>query len=267
MDTASFEVPGIRLAVDEGLLRITIDDEARLNSIPQAFHDALPDLYGAIAADRSITAVVMRGTGNYFSAGGRIDEGTGPRNAGELVDLHRIAMRIITRLLEVPQPTMCIVNGPAIGFSANLALHHDFIVAADSAYFSDPHVSFGAVAGDGGTSIWPLVLGPAKAKEYLLTGYRLGAAEAERRGLINRVCAPEALDDEAQTLLDAVLAQAPLAVRMTKMAINTRLRARAEWDMSLGLAAEMVTLTSDDFRRAVNGFESDGRFDQNWTGR
>lgn len=262
-----FAEPGVDF--DEpsaGVLRMILDDEEHLNAVPQRVHDRLPELYATVAADRRVDAMVLEGRGRYFSSGGRVDQGMGERSAADLVELHRVATRIITSLLEVPQPTLCVVNGPAIGWAASLALHHDLIVAADTAYFADPHVSFGAAAGDGGTSIWPLVLGPAKAKEYLLTGARLPADEAERRGLVNRVVAPDRLGEEAMGLLDAVLAQAPLAVRMTKMAINTRLRSRAEWDMSLGLAAEMVTLTSRDFRRAVDGFTETGSFDQRWSG-
>ena len=249
-----------------GVLRITLDDPARHNAMPQRFHDSLPDLYATVATDQGAWAVALEATGDFFSSGGRVDEGMGERTAGELVELHRVASRIITRLLEVPQVTICVVNGPAIGFAASLALHHDLVVATDHAWFADPHVRFGAVAGDGGTSIWPLALGPAKAREYLFTGARLSAVEAEQRGLINRVCPPEELTRTTDELLAEVRRASPLAVRLTKMAINTRLRAQAEWDMNLGLAAEMITLQSRDFRNSVETFRDTGRFGTEWTG-
>ncbi|MEM6994345.1 MAG: enoyl-CoA hydratase/isomerase family protein, partial [Myxococcota bacterium] len=77
------------------------------------------------------------------------------------------------------------VNGPAVGLGASLALLSDVIFASEKAVFADPHVRVGIVAGDGGVAIWPLLLGPARAKQYLLTGDAIPATEAERIGLIN----------------------------------------------------------------------------------
>jgi enoyl-CoA hydratase/carnithine racemase len=104
---------------------------------------------------------------------------------------------MITDLLDVDLPIVCAVNGPAVGLGASLALLCDVVFIADTATISDPHVRAGIVAGDGGAVIWPLLVGPARAKEYLLTSDPLTAAEAERIGLVNRVVAADELDAEA----------------------------------------------------------------------
>lgn len=251
----------------EGILRLTLTRPEKWNPLPQEMHDTLPELFSTIAADRTIDAFVLRGSGGVFSSGGDVKGGMQNRHAGEVVEMHRIAVRIMTRLLEIPQLTLCIVNGPAIGFSANLALHFDFLVASENAYFQETHAAFGTVPGDGSMSIWPLLLGPARAREYLLGGARLDAAEALRLGFVNRVAPQDEVDAVGMELLEGVMAMAPLAVRLGKMVINTPLRAAAEQSLNLSMAAEMATMLSEDFKNSVDTFAATGRWGRDWEGR
>lgn len=250
-----------------GILRLTLTRPEKWNPLPQEMHDALPELFSGIAADKTVNAFVLRGSGDIFSSGGDVKGGMQNRHAGEVVEMHRIAVRIMTRLLEIPQLTLCIVNGPAIGFAANLALHFDFLVASENAYFQETHAAFGTVPGDGAMSIWPQLLGPARAREYLLGGARLEAAEALRLGFVNRVAPPEEVDEVAMELLEGVMSMAPLAVRLGKMVINTPLRAAAEQSLNLSMAAEMATMLSEDFKHSVDTFAATGRWGRDWKGR
>lgn len=104
---------------------------------------------------------------------------------------------MIWDLLDVPLPIVAAVNGPAIGLRASLALLCDVIWMAESATIADPHVRVGLVAGDGGVAIWPLAVGPARAKELLLTGDAVSAVEAERIGLVNHVVPDAELQSSA----------------------------------------------------------------------
>jgi enoyl-CoA hydratase len=258
------------VAVDEprpGVLRVRLTRPEMWNAMPLAFHDGLPGLFAQIAADPSVAAFVMAGTGEVFSSGGDVNEGMPERHAGELLELQRVAMRIVTRLLEVPQPTLCVVNGAAIGFAASLALHFDFVVAADHATFRDSHAAFGAAPGDGLALILQAALAPALAREVLYGGRVLSAEEAARHGLVNRVAPLDRVEDEAFALLERVMGMAPLAVRAGKAIVNAPLRAAAETVLSNAAAVEMITLASEDFRTAVDGFLRAGRFDQRWQGR
>ena len=260
-DGVEFEQPS------QGVLRMRFDRPERWNAIPQSVHDDLPRLFQRVADDRDVRAFQLTGSGAFFSSGGDVDEGMVERDAGELVELHRIAVRIITTLLEVPQPTMAILNGPAIGFAANLALHCDFIVMEEEAYLQDNHVAFGTAPGDGAASIWPLVLGPARAKEMLLTGRRMPADEALEAGLVNRVVPRDELEASAEKLLGSVLENAPLAVRMGKSILNTPLRANAEQQLNHSMAAELITLASDDFLQSVQQFKETGEYSRDWDGK
>jgi len=143
------------------------------------------------------------------------------------------------------------VNGHAMGLGASIALLCDVILMADSATIGDPHVKVGIVAGDGGVAIWPLALGPARAKQYLLTGDPLDAVEAERIGLVNRVVPAAQLMDEAMALATRLAAGAPLAVRYTKLAVNKLVKDALNIAFDASTALELVTFQSEDHREAL----------------
>jgi enoyl-CoA hydratase len=125
------------------------------------------------------------------------------------------------------------------------------IVAADTATISDPHVRVGIAAGDGGTAIWPLLIGPARAKEYLLTGDPLTAREAERIGLINRVVSAADLSGTAIEIAARLAALPPLAVQYTKAAVNKLIKDALNTSFDFAAGHELVTFLSDDHREAL----------------
>jgi len=148
-------------------------------------------------------------------------------------------------------PIVAALNGPAVGLGASIALLCDVIFMADTASIADPHVRVGIVAGDGGTAIWPLVLGPARAKEFLLTGDKVDAATAERIGLVNRVVPAAELMDAARAFADRLAAGAPLALRYTKLAVNKWIKSVANVAFDVATALEIVTFQSEDHREAL----------------
>ena len=100
-----------------------------------------------------------------------------------------ISRRVVNRLLELDKPIVCAINGDCIGLAATIALLCDITVMSEDARIGDSHVNkVGLVAGDGGTVIWPLLIGVSKAKEYLMRGTLLKGREAERIGLVNHAC-------------------------------------------------------------------------------
>jgi enoyl-CoA hydratase len=107
------------------------------------------------------------------------------------------------------------------------------------------------VAGDGGCAIWPLLVGPARAKQYLLTGDSVSAVEAERIGLVNRVLPAAELEREALAFATRLAAGAPLAVRYTKQAVNKLVKEALNTAFDTSTALEIVTFRSDDHREAL----------------
>ena len=165
--------------------------------------------------------------------------------------LRRDAKQLIGDLLDVELPIVAAVNGPAMGLGASIALCCDVVFMADTATIGDPHVKVGLVAGDGGAALWPLALGPARAKQYLLTGDPLPAAEAERIGLVNRVVPAADLDREATAFATRLAAGAPLAVRYTKLAVNKLLKQALDTAFDVSTALELVTFRSEDHQEAL----------------
>jgi enoyl-CoA hydratase len=158
---------------------------------------------------------------------------------------------MIWDLLDVPIPIVAAIGGPAVGLGASIALLCDVILMAESASIADPHVRVGLVAGDGGAAIWPLALGPARAKQYLLTGDRVSAAEAERIGLVNRVVPDAALEAEAFAFAQRLAEGAPLAIQYTKQAVNKLVKDALNVAFDASTALEIVTFQSDDHREAL----------------
>ncbi len=148
-------------------------------------------------------------------------------------------------------PIVCALNGPAAGLGASIALLTDTIFMAESAVILDPHVRVGIVAGDGGTVIWPMAVGPALAKQYLLTGDPVSATEAHRIGLVNFVCPDAELQTAALAFARRLAAGAPLALQYTKQSVNKLVKQNLNAAFDHATALEIVTFKSADHREAL----------------
>ena len=157
-------------------------------------------------------------------------------------------------MLECDKPIIARLNGHAVGLGATVALFCDIVIAAEHAKIGDPHVNAGLVAGDGGAVIWPQLVGFARAKEYLLTGDLMTAAEAERIGLINHVVAADELDEKVYGLARRLASGASKSIRWTKQVINIPLRQLAHSMMDLSLGVETQSNLTADHQEAVTAF-------------
>lgn len=245
----------IEIKRDGTVLVVTLNRPERLNAINASLHAELATIFADVAKDREAHAIVLTGAGRAFSAGGDVEWFQEVQDNPRTFDLVQWeAKKIIQDLLELEAPVIAAVNGHATGLGATLALFCDTIFMADTARIGDPHVKMGIVAGDGGAVIWPWLLGPARAKEYLMTGDLLTAQEAERIGLVNRVvpaaqCLPQALEF-ARRLADGPI----LAVKWTKVSVNKLLKAAVNLVLDASLALEAQTFRTEDHREAVRAF-------------
>jgi len=156
--------------------------------------------------------------------------------------------------LDVSVPVIAAVNGAAVGLGATLALLSDIAIMADTAKISDPHVNMGLVAGDGGTAVWPALLGPARAKEYLPTGVPVDAVTAERIGLVNRIAPADRVLSDAHALAARLAAGSRQAIAYTKRAINTSIARDAVPNIVLSAAFEAQTLKQPDLAERMAAF-------------
>ena len=235
------------------VLVVAFNRPEALNAVNAELHREMSMVFADIKADTEAEAIVLTGSGRAFSAGGDIkwfQQMTPP----QLDALFTEARKIIMDLLEVEQPIIAAINGAATGLGATVALFCDTIFAAENARIGDPHVMVGIVAGDGGAIIWPWLLGPARAKQYLMTGDLLNAQEAERIGLVNKVVPADQLMPTAMAFANRLANGPTRAIRYTKASVNKILRETANLVLDTSLAYEKLTFGTEDHKEAVNAF-------------
>ena len=206
-----------------------------LNLVTRELTEQLREALAELATADDVRAVVVSGRGERaFCAGSHIGEFEALRGrvaAGKLL-LEKLVYR---QLAELPMPTIAAIEGDALGGGLELALCCDLRIASERARLGMPEVRLAVLPGSGGTQRLPRLVGPARAKELILTGRIISAHDAERIGLVNQVVPA----GEARTAADAVASEiaerGPLAVREAKRLID----AAADLGLDAGLAAEL----------------------------
>ena len=235
------------------VLTLILNRPEALNAVDGEMHAELTQVFFDAANDPASDVIVLTGEGKAFSSGGDI------RWMQSIIDggfdlTAREAKRIIVSLLDCEKPIIARLNGHATGFGATLALFCDIIIATETAKIGDPHVQVGFTAGDGGAVIWPQLIGYARAKEFLMTGDLMTAAEAARIGLINHAVPGEELDDRVYGLATRLAAGSQVAIRTTKMSVNIGLKQLVASIMDACLAYEALSNSSRDHQEAVSAF-------------
>lgn len=234
------------------VVTITLNRPASLNAFDATLHAEFPQALAMLAADPDSDVIVLTGAGRAFSAGGDLAWQQGMADEPERFELTlREAKQIVFNILDCEKPIISKINGPAVGLGATVALLCDMSFIAESTYISDPHASIGMVAGDGGSVIWPQLIGFARAKEFLLLGDRISATDAARIGLVNYAVPDAELDATVDAFADRLVAGPQLAIRYSKLTINVALRQLASSIMDVGLGYESITNASADHKEAL----------------
>lgn len=224
-----------------GVLTLTLNRPAALNSFTTALHAALMAALNAAAAQASVRCVVLTGAGRGFCAGQDLsdpvvapdaDPAAPPKDLGAVIA--EWYAPLVERLKSMPVPTVAAVNGVAAGAGANIALACDLVVAGQSASFIQAFAKIGLVPDSGGTWVLPRLVGRARALGLALLGDKLSAAEAERWGLIWRCVDDAALQSEAQALADRLAGMPTRALVATRQAFD----AAGQLDLTTALAQE-----------------------------
>lgn len=233
----------------DGIAIVTMNRPEKLNAINWPMHDELEQIFVTLDRDPSVRAIVLTGAGRGFCSGGdqhEVDvDVPSPTRAGR---------HLIRNILETEVPVIAAVNGAAVGLGATIALYCDVVFADPSARFADTHVNAGVVAGDGGHVIWNYLLGPARAKHYLLTGAFLGASEAAAQGMIHAVTEAGKALEEAIRYAELLASGPREAILWTKYVLNKELKAQVLASLDTAIALETITFTSPERREAVAAF-------------
>jgi enoyl-CoA hydratase/carnithine racemase len=246
-----YDMPEEILVEADGPIRIiTLNRPDSLNSVNDSLHVGLARLWGRLSEDYDARAAVLTGAGRAFSAGGDFaylkELSEDPRLRAKTIQHGR---DIVLGLARCRVPIVAAVNGPAAGLGCSLVALSDVVYMQTSAYLSDPHVSVGLVAADGGPLVWPLQTSLLWAKEYAFTGAKIPAARALEMGLANHV-----VEDPFAAALECakrIAGQPRKAVEATKRILNIQLERAVLATLDYATNAEEVTFTSDDFLAIV----------------
>ncbi|MEM2869244.1 MAG: enoyl-CoA hydratase-related protein [Thermoplasmata archaeon] len=224
----------IVVSKEDGIGILTINRPKSLNALNTATLRELAAALEELERDEGVRVIIITGAGDRaFVAGADISEmsGFGPMEAEAFASLGQQVMMKIQRW---PKPVIAAINGFALGGGCELALACDIRIASEKARFGQPEVKLGVPPGFGGTQRLARLIGPGKAKEWILSGDMYDAAEALRIGLVERVVSPDRLMEEARKLAATIASRGQIAVKLAKLCIDRGL----DMDLESGCALE-----------------------------
>jgi enoyl-CoA hydratase/carnithine racemase len=239
----------------EGLLLLTLDRPEVANALNTQMGRDLLAFFDAInAAPAQQHCIVVTGAGERaFCAGGDLKERNGMTDEA-WQDQHLLFERMIRAFIGCPVPVIGAVNGAAYAGGCELALCCDFVYAAETARFALTEVTLGIMPGAGGTQNLSRAVGERRAKEIILTGRPFTAAEAHEWGMVNRLCAPSGVVEEAIETGRRIADNAPISVRQAKHAIHFGLQMDLASGMMLEIEAYNRMVPTEDRREGVLAF-------------
>ena len=224
----------IKFVNEDGIGILTISRPKALNALNTETVTELNDCVGKIEADESVKVVIITGEGaKSFVAGADIKE-MASKNAAEGREWGQFGQNVFTEIENLPQPVIAAINGFALGGGCELSCACDIRYAAENAKFGQPEVGLGITPGFGGTQRLTRVVGRGHAKELIYTGGMIDAEKAKAIGLVNEVFPQEELMPAAVKLAKKIAKNAPIAVQLSKAAINRGINC----DVVTGIAYE-----------------------------
>jgi enoyl-CoA hydratase len=245
------EFPSLRIEPgSDGVLQVILDAPG-LNSVGPQMHRDLADIWPAINRDPDVRVVLVRGEGRAFSSGGSFD--LIAETMGDFPDRMRImreARDLVLNMVNFDKPVVSAIRGAAVGAGLVVALLADVSVAGRNAKIIDGHTKLGVAAGDHAAICWPLLVGMAKAKYYLLTCEPLSGEEAERIGLVSTCVDDDDVLATATRIAGDLAQGAQSAIRFTKHSLNHWYRMFAPaFETSLGL--EFLSFSGPDVQEGL----------------
>lgn len=224
----------ISLRKESGLAILTLHRPDALHAVNSRMLSELGTALTDIEREEGMAGVILTGGAQCFSAGFDIGEISGCVTVADLRRFFREAHAVFERLEELEKPVIAAIAGLCLGGGCELALACDLRIATDNASFGQPEIKIGMIPGGGATQRLPRLIGMTRAKELLLTGDYVDAAEAERIGLVNRVVPAASLLEAAKALAHKILQHSHGAVKAAKLAVNGGIH----MDIKAGMAHE-----------------------------
>ena len=251
-----YDLPdAIRVEVDGPVRIVRLSRPEQLNAVNEELHLGLTKVFPQLSADTGARVAVITGEGRAFSAGGDFD--LLDRMANDRA-LRRAVIaegrELVLNMIRCRVPVIAAVNGPAVGLGCSVIALSDVVYMAESAYLSDPHVTVGLVAADGGPLTWPLHTSLLLAKEYAFTGDRIPAWRAAEIGLANHVCPDGEVFEAALAAAKKIAALPQQAVEATKRVLNLHVERSVLATIDFAMTSESESFDTPDLRANIDRF-------------
>lgn len=207
----------------------------RLNAISRQLIIDFGEVLDIAREDNEAVVIILTGEGRSFCAGEDLKESTGGKSLAEFFDDMTRLQEVQKKMFNLGKPFIAAVRGYAVGGGAEMAMACDIRIATEDAKFGFPETGVGLSITNAGTKLAPQILGLGKAKEMALTGEFMEAKEAERWGLVNRIVPHDKLLEEAREMAEKIAEKSPLAIRLTKAAMEHGLSMSMDEIMELEL--------------------------------
>jgi enoyl-CoA hydratase/carnithine racemase len=217
---------------------VVLNRPEKRNAMSHALLCELRDALREAADDSGVRCVVLRGEGADFSAGIDLAELGSSAGGSELRGFRNVFLECTNLCEEMVKPVVCQIHRTCVGGALEVALGCDLRVASSDARLGLPEVRFGIIPDVGGSSRLPQVVGLGRAKELVMTARIIGADEAERIGLVNRVAATEELARATETLVEELLAHPPAGVGRVKRVLDASARPALAQTLELEIAVQ-----------------------------
>lgn len=251
---------------DAGVLTLTLNGAANGNALTVAMTEALSGALEAVNSRRDVHCVLLRSASKHFCTGGNVKDMQNGRDLmeGSVEDVRdrlQGSLHRITRALDhIEVPSVCAINGAAIGAGFDIALMCDIRVAGRRAVFAESFLRLGLVSGIGGAWFLSRIVGPAKALEMTLTSEFIDADTAYRLGIVTKVLPDEELDNETKALATRIAANPPGALRMAKKFVRESGSSTLSASLEMAASMQAILLCGQEHKDAVGRFiESQSR--------
>jgi enoyl-CoA hydratase len=243
----------VRTQVTDGIGRVTLDRAAARNALDLPMCLALRDAFERMNTDESVRVVLLDAEGAVFCAGADLKERRDKDEAW--VRRRRLAAFAAYDAIErCGKPVVALAQGPVVGSGGEIAMSCDFIVASTAASFRFPEPQWGTV---GATQRLQRVIGKRRAKELLFTGRAMPAEEAFTLGLVARLVAPDELAATGEEIAAAIAKAPPLAMALTKQAVDLGENVELNTGIRIELAAIDRVLADGGWRKGIESFGRD----------
>lgn len=218
-----------------------------------------------IALDRDIWVVGITTTSDKsFGVGADLKERK-DMTSEQIADQRILFTRAVNALKNLPHPVLAGVKGFALGGGFEMALLADIVIAGDNAQFGLPEVRVGLIPGNGGTQTLPRLIGKNRAKELIFTGKRINAQQALEMGIANEIVPVDRVEEAVRALAGEICANAPIAVRQAKKAIDIGMNVDLNSGIEIEVQAYNVNLITEDRQEGIRAFNE--KRQPRWQGR